>query len=194
MARRSKRIYPELAAKYGVLLYPFFLDGVAGRSRPRPARRPASQRRRRRRDRRAHICRRSRNSIAQVRSAASVVRVACARAITRMLRRLRFAIRRVSDRCVMPRLFTGLEIPPAGRPIARHDARRLARGALDRSGELSPDAALHRRHRRCAGARYRRPARAACSAAVRAAARRAHLVRRPQAARGGRRGRRRSRR
>jgi acyl-CoA thioesterase I len=24
------RIYPELAAKYGVLLYPFFLDGVAG--------------------------------------------------------------------------------------------------------------------------------------------------------------------
>ena len=23
-------IYPELAAKYGVLLYPFFLDGVAG--------------------------------------------------------------------------------------------------------------------------------------------------------------------
>jgi acyl-CoA thioesterase I len=24
-------IYPELAAKYGVLLYPFFLDGVAGR-------------------------------------------------------------------------------------------------------------------------------------------------------------------
>jgi acyl-CoA thioesterase-1 len=25
-----ERIYPELAAKYGVLLYPFFLDGVAG--------------------------------------------------------------------------------------------------------------------------------------------------------------------
>jgi hypothetical protein len=25
----SNRIYPELAAKYGVLLYPFFLDGVA---------------------------------------------------------------------------------------------------------------------------------------------------------------------
>lgn len=24
------RIYPELAAKYGVILYPFFLDGVAG--------------------------------------------------------------------------------------------------------------------------------------------------------------------
>ncbi len=24
-----ERIYPELAAKYGVLLYPFFLDGVA---------------------------------------------------------------------------------------------------------------------------------------------------------------------
>ncbi|HLJ53221.1 MAG TPA: arylesterase, partial [Rhizomicrobium sp.] len=23
-------IYPDLAAKYGVLLYPFFLDGVAG--------------------------------------------------------------------------------------------------------------------------------------------------------------------
>ena len=29
MCDRSKRIYPELAAKYGVLLYPFFLDGVA---------------------------------------------------------------------------------------------------------------------------------------------------------------------
>ena len=25
-----ERIYPELAAKYGALLYPFFLDGVAG--------------------------------------------------------------------------------------------------------------------------------------------------------------------
>ncbi len=25
-----ERIYPELAAKYGTLLYPFFLDGVAG--------------------------------------------------------------------------------------------------------------------------------------------------------------------
>jgi acyl-CoA thioesterase-1 len=24
-----ERIYPDLAAKYGVLLYPFFLDGVA---------------------------------------------------------------------------------------------------------------------------------------------------------------------
>ena len=24
-----ERIYPELAAKYGALLYPFFLDGVA---------------------------------------------------------------------------------------------------------------------------------------------------------------------
>jgi len=27
--RPFERIYPELAAKYGVLLYPFFLDGVA---------------------------------------------------------------------------------------------------------------------------------------------------------------------
>ncbi len=27
--RDFERIYPELAAKYGVLLYPFFLDGVA---------------------------------------------------------------------------------------------------------------------------------------------------------------------
>jgi acyl-CoA thioesterase-1 len=27
--RSFERIYPELAAKYGVLLYPFFLDGVA---------------------------------------------------------------------------------------------------------------------------------------------------------------------
>jgi acyl-CoA thioesterase-1 len=25
-----ERIYPELAAKYGTLLYPFFLDGAAG--------------------------------------------------------------------------------------------------------------------------------------------------------------------
>ncbi len=25
-----ENIYPELAAKYGALLYPFFLDGVAG--------------------------------------------------------------------------------------------------------------------------------------------------------------------
>jgi acyl-CoA thioesterase I len=29
-ARSFEPIYPELAAKYGVLLYPFFLDGVAG--------------------------------------------------------------------------------------------------------------------------------------------------------------------
>jgi acyl-CoA thioesterase-1 len=29
-AQAFDRIYPELAAKYGVLLYPFFLDGVAG--------------------------------------------------------------------------------------------------------------------------------------------------------------------
>ena len=28
-ARAFEAIYPELAAKYGVLLYPFFLDGVA---------------------------------------------------------------------------------------------------------------------------------------------------------------------
>jgi acyl-CoA thioesterase-1 len=28
-ARAFERIYPELAAKYGALLYPFFLDGVA---------------------------------------------------------------------------------------------------------------------------------------------------------------------
>jgi len=28
-ANAFERIYPELAAKYGVLLYPFFLDGVA---------------------------------------------------------------------------------------------------------------------------------------------------------------------
>ncbi len=28
--RSFEPIYPELAAKYGVLLYPFFLDGVAG--------------------------------------------------------------------------------------------------------------------------------------------------------------------
>lgn len=29
-AHDFERIYPDLAAKYGVLLYPFFLDGVAG--------------------------------------------------------------------------------------------------------------------------------------------------------------------
>jgi acyl-CoA thioesterase I len=29
-AAAFERIYPELAAKYGTLLYPFFLDGVAG--------------------------------------------------------------------------------------------------------------------------------------------------------------------
>ena len=29
-ARSFEAIYPELATKYGVLLYPFFLDGVAG--------------------------------------------------------------------------------------------------------------------------------------------------------------------
>ena len=29
-ARTFERIYPDLAAKYGVTLYPFFLDGVAG--------------------------------------------------------------------------------------------------------------------------------------------------------------------
>ena len=29
---RFNPIYPELAAKHGVLLYPFFLDGVAARA------------------------------------------------------------------------------------------------------------------------------------------------------------------
>ena len=29
MRQAFERIYPELAAKYGVVLYPFFLDGVA---------------------------------------------------------------------------------------------------------------------------------------------------------------------
>ena len=33
-AAAFESIYPELAAKYGILLYPFFLDGVAGRSGP----------------------------------------------------------------------------------------------------------------------------------------------------------------
>jgi acyl-CoA thioesterase I len=30
---RFDKIYPELAAKYGLVLYPFFLDGVAGQSK-----------------------------------------------------------------------------------------------------------------------------------------------------------------
>ena len=48
----------------------------------------------------------------------------------------------------MPRLFTGLEIPDDVGPIAVAAARRTAGRALDRSGKLSPDAALHRRRRR----------------------------------------------
>ena len=48
----------------------------------------------------------------------------------------------------MPRLFAGLEIPARSRSNARHAARRAAGRALDRSGKLSCDAALHRRHRR----------------------------------------------
>ena len=50
-----ERIYPELAAKYGVLLYPFFLDGVAADLEPHAARRPAPQRGGVGRDRRAYF-------------------------------------------------------------------------------------------------------------------------------------------
>ncbi len=46
-----ERIYPELAAKYGTLLYPFFLDGAAGDLKLTQAGRHASQRDGRRRHR-----------------------------------------------------------------------------------------------------------------------------------------------
>ena len=57
----------------------------------------------------------------------------------------------------MPRLFTGSGNSAADRRVAATAARRIARRALDRSGKLSPDAALHRRHRRRAR-RTRSPA------------------------------------
>ena len=86
-------------------------------------------------------------------------REACtARADPAMLRLT--AIRRCHEAAgVMPRLFTGLEIPPQVAQSLVDDARRAAGRALDRSGKLSPDVALHRRHRRRTGARDRQPAR-----------------------------------
>ena len=50
-----ERIYPELAAKYGVLLYPFFLDGVAADLESHPARRHAPESRGCRRDRPTYL-------------------------------------------------------------------------------------------------------------------------------------------
>ena len=47
--KRFETIYPELAAKHGVLLYPFFLDGVAADAEAQPARRHPSHGGRRRR-------------------------------------------------------------------------------------------------------------------------------------------------
>ena len=47
-------IFPRLARKHDLILYPFFLDGVAATARADAERRPASHRRRREADRRAH--------------------------------------------------------------------------------------------------------------------------------------------
>ena len=52
--RRFEAIYPELAAKYDVLLYPFFLDGVAGDAKLNQRDGLHPDRRRRRRDRGRH--------------------------------------------------------------------------------------------------------------------------------------------
>ena len=85
----------------------------------------------------------------------------------------------------MPRLFTGVEIPPdVGNALASL-ARRTAGRALDRSGELSSHAALHRRRRRRDRARGRRHARPHQARRLRSAHGGPDLVRRPQAARGG---------
>ena len=180
-----KHLIPRLPPNTASRSIPFFLDGVAGNLGLIAARRPASRRRRGRRDRRAHLAE-GRGTIARFASQPSVVRVACVRAIPACCAA---AIRRdCRPRAagVMPRLFTGLEIPLARRPVAGDDARRLAGRALDRSGKLSHHAALHRRYRRRAGARHRRPARPRRARAVRIAHRRARVVRRPQAARAGR--------
>ena len=57
-----ERIYPELAVTYGVLLYPFFLDGVAADLSLTQHDGTAPQRGRGRRDRRAHFAESARNS------------------------------------------------------------------------------------------------------------------------------------
>ena len=46
MSAAFDAIYPELAAAHGVLLYPFFLDGVAGEAALNQRGRHPSQRRR----------------------------------------------------------------------------------------------------------------------------------------------------
>ena len=50
LRRAFDAIYPELARKHGLILYPFFLDGVALDAQAQSRRRHASQPQRRRRD------------------------------------------------------------------------------------------------------------------------------------------------
>ena len=179
-----RAIYPELAAKYGVLLYPFFLDGSAADLtlrqadglHPNAAGVNAIV---------AHILPKVQELIAQIRQ---LTGAAGLRGVSDALMLRLAANCRPRGAGVMPRLFTGLEIPPQVAQSLADDARRAAGRALDRSGELSPHAALHRRHRRRPGARHRQSPRRRAARAVRASPRRAFLVRRPQAARIGRRG------
>ena len=57
--RAFDAIYPDLATKHGLILYPFFLEGVAHGRQAQPRRRPASQRPRRRPRSPSASCRRS---------------------------------------------------------------------------------------------------------------------------------------
>ena len=68
-------IYPELAAKYDALLYPFFLDGVAGDPKLKQRDGLHPNRRGRRRDRRPHLAEGRGTDRARA-GAASVLRVA----------------------------------------------------------------------------------------------------------------------
>ena len=161
--RAFERIYPDLAAKYGALLYPFFLDGVAAnlsccsRTACIPTRQGSDVIVER-------ILPKVEELIARVRAQHPVVRVARVAAITAFSRVMTRERRAASGVCHAPLVHRSRN-PAVSRPVARHDARRPAGRALDRSRELSSDAALHRRHRRCAW-RAKSPAcSAACSAA-----------------------------
>ncbi len=126
MVAAFERIYPELAAKYGVLLYPFFLDGVA-----------------------ADLSLTQQDGLHPNAAGVGVIVAAdfaqSARSSSprsgRKNRRKGCAPVAIAACCggdeshepelVMPRLFTGLEIPPSVAQSLAHHARRIAGGALD---------------------------------------------------------------
>ena len=126
------RSIPELAAKYGVLLYPFFLDGVAGDRSLNQHDGLHPDCRGRGHDRRRYSAESGGTHRPRSRGA-SVLKGCTSRAISACCACCDSPTRSWAV-CVMPRLFTGLEIP-------RHVGESLAmmRGGLPGARWIDPE-------------------------------------------------------